>query len=65
MFAPAPVARIVCALLLLITQQSVLGGTSWSSGENLTSAVSEMLLKPPYFPCLERISWQCQMRNLE
>lgn len=65
MFAPAPMARIVCALLLRITQQPVLGRVSWSSGEILTSAVSEMLLNPAYFPCLEGISWQCQMRNLE
>lgn len=65
MFAPAPMARIVCALLLQIMQQPVLGRVSWSSGEILASAVSEMLLKPAYFTCLEGISWQCQIRNLE
>lgn len=65
MFAPAPMARIVCALLLLITQQPVLGRVPWFSGDDLTSAVSEMLLKSAYFPCLEGISWQCKMRNLE
>lgn len=52
MFAPAPVARIVCALPLLIMQQPVLGRPSWSSGENLTSAVSETLLAPTCFPYL-------------
>lgn len=56
MFVPAPMARIVCALLLLITQQPVLGRMSWSSGGNLTSAVSEMLLNPTYFPGLKGIS---------
>lgn len=55
MFAPAPVARIACALPLLIMQQPVPGRASWCSGDNPTSAVSAVLLKPTYFPSPEGI----------
>lgn len=54
-FAPAPVARIACALPLLIMQQPVPGRASWCSGDNPTSAVSAVLLKPTYFPSPEGI----------
>lgn len=55
MFAPALVARIACALPLLIMQQPVPGKASWWSGDNLTSAVSALLLKPTYCRPLEGI----------
>lgn len=65
MFALAPMARIVCALQLLIMQQHVLGKMFWSSGENPTCAVSEMLLKITCFPFLGGISCRCWMIYLE